>query len=156
MLFFPASNIIVGTHEGNVHIDGGCMALVLETGHDVAVYNLHDTHHGGVKVVAGGKTITLHPGQQVVLTHNQTDSFEKINPGLKIAYRNTRSADMGNGVRAFIADFSLAGALTQVAPLKQMLSSTNPKDRRFAHQMLKNAVVLNETTAANGPYRTGP
>ncbi len=155
MVFNPQSNITVGTHDGNVFIDGGSIAFVMETGHDVAVYDLHDTHHGAVRVAAGNQTIILHPGQQVVLTRNSTADFEKINPGGKISYRHSRSQDVGGGIKAFLADFSVPTALSNVAPLKQMLSSTNPSDRKIAHQLLKNAVILSETTAANGPYRTG-
>jgi hypothetical protein len=155
VVFRPTNNIVVGTHEGTVDISSGSIVFVMETGHDVAVYNLHDTHAGGVKVNVGGKQITVSPGTSVVLTRQDKADFSKVNPGVTIGHRNPVPVPMGDGIKAYYSEFSITSALYTVAPLRQMLASKSSGDRKAAHRMLKNAVILSELSKSTSPFKSG-
>src|SRR5262249_44644859 len=101
-LFSPNGPLVVGTHEGNVQMAPGAQAFIMETGHDVAIYNLHDRRTGAVKVVVGNSVVTVPPGKQLVLTKKKDANFDEVNPGKKIAYRNPKSLDLPGGVKGFI------------------------------------------------------
>lgn len=151
VVFLPTNPITVGTHEGDVQIPAGSIVFVVETGNDVAVYDLHDTHP--VKIVVGNKQLTLQPGTQVVLTRQANPEYDKVNPGPKISQRGTKLVEVGDGVKAFVSEFSIPSALIAVAPLKQMLKSGKMTDRKQAQRMLKNAVILSQLTPSSGPFR---
>lgn len=136
-----------------MHIDKGSEIFIVETGHDVAIYNLADVHSGGVQVLVGKRLVKMRPGQQMVLTRKQTEDFDKINPGKGIGYRNPYLRDLGDGTRAFVADFSIPSAISALPPLRQMLKSQNVGDRAATARLLKNAVIMSDLSAAAGPYR---
>jgi hypothetical protein len=150
-LFNAQNHIVCGTQEGHVHIEKGSMAFVVETGNDVCVYNLHDTKDGGVRVLIGQQMVTVPPGRQLVLTRRDAE-FAQVNPGTKIGYRNPKPLKLDGDVKAFVADFSITGAVYTIPPLKAMLKSPKASERRAATAVLKNAIVMQDLTAAAGPY----
>jgi hypothetical protein len=154
-LFNAKKPIVVGTQEGNVHIDKGSLAFVVETGHDVAVYNLHDKHSGGLNVVVGKILVTVPPGKQLVLTRKPGANFKEVNPGARIAYRNAKEMKLTGDVTGFISDFSIPSAIANIPPLKKMLTSARPDERRIAQQLLKNSVILADVFGSLGPYQSG-
>jgi hypothetical protein len=150
-LFNAQNHVVCGTQEGHVHIEKGSMAFVVETGNDVCVYNLHDTKDGGVRVLIGKQMVTVPPGRQLVLTRREAE-FAQVNPGTKIGYRNPKPLKLDGDVKAFVADFSITGAVYTIPPLKAMLKSPKASERRAANAVLKNAIVMQDLTAAAGPY----
>ncbi|MDX2108385.1 MAG: hypothetical protein SFY67_18470 [Candidatus Melainabacteria bacterium] len=157
IVFAPTENITVDTHEGTVHIAGGSTAYVMETGNDVAVYNLHDTHRGGVFVVSNNKVVNVLPGHQVLLTRNPNAHFDHLNPGKDIGHRKTHSKDLGGGITAHISEFSIIGAFSSVPALRQMIKSDDKAQRQLAHKMIKNAVILMALNPKGTPYKSsGP
>jgi len=165
LLFAPKHDIVVKLVEGFLFIGAGSHVLVFESGMDrtgadphrgeSAVYDLHDLYKGAVRVVANKKEIVLTPGKQVVLTKKLDAKFEDVNPGLKIAYRNVRSEDVGGGIKAFAADFSIPSAMTRVDPLRRYLASKQGKNRAVANQLLKNAVLMANMSGSSEPYKSG-
>lgn len=154
-IFTPENGpIVVGTHEGDVHIEQGSAVHVYETGADVCIMDLDDRRKGAVRVVAGGKLITLQPGKQLVLSRVMQADYDKVNPVPSIATRHTKKIELENGIVAFVSDFSILSALIKVVPLKQMVNSTDPKQRELAHALLKNAVLITNFSAmTSGPYK---
>lgn len=150
IVFAPTSNLVVGTHEGNVYIAGGSIAFIMETGHDVAIYNLHDSTSGGMQVVVNKKMMRVPLGSQLVLTRAEKPDFDKINPGKGIAYRPPRTVEFGDGITGFISDFSLLSAMATVAPLRTMLK--DPQTRREACKVLKNAAILASLSIGRSPF----
>jgi hypothetical protein len=154
VLFMPNNDIKVQTREGIVHIPKGAIAWVMETGNDAAVYDLHDSlQTGKIKVVANGKELTLSPGTEVLMTRNNTANFETLNPGVSIGVRNIREKDMGAGIKAYIADFSLAGSMMNVPVIHSLLKSDNHNHKKAADKMLKNASILADLTGSAGIYK---
>jgi hypothetical protein len=152
-VFGSKNPVVVGTQEGNVHLAKGSLACVVETGHDVAIYNLHDRRNGSVQVVVGKSMVTIPPGKQLVLTRKDSKDFDRLNPGPKIAYRNPKPIEISDDVKGFIADFSIPSAIFSLPPLRSMLNSPQPSQRKIAYQLLKNAVIMADVFGAAGPYK---
>ena len=109
-----------------------------------------------IKVIVNNEQVRLAPGTELLLTHNQSADFETLNPTDKIGYRNVRTKDMGNDVKAFVADFSLVAALTSVKSVRQILKSDKVEHIQVSHKMLKNAAILADLTSGVGEYKTIP
>ncbi len=147
VLFMPDHNIQVQTREGIVSIPKGASAWIMETGSDAAIYDLHDSlHTGPIKVMANKKELTLSPGKELLLTRNSTADFTDLNPGNALGYRNIGSRDLGEGIKAYVCDFSIAEGLTNIPVIHSLLVSNNPSQRKAARRMLRNAAILADLT----------
>jgi hypothetical protein len=119
VVFNPSKDIVVQTHEGEIHIAAGSNVFVMKNGHDVVIYNLHDGKRNTVSIISAKKKLTLEPGRMLVLSRQNTRDFEKITAGFHgIGYRNIKEVDLDSSIKAFYGDFSIPSALTLVVPLK--------------------------------------
>ncbi len=154
VLFSPRKNEIrVKTHECVAYISPGAHVWIMETGNDVAICDLSDSHGGDVKIVANNKTIELAPGHQIVLTRDSRSEFDAVNPAYTIGYRNLRQRDLGAGITAYTSEMSIVSALSNVELLKQMLHSPQASQRHAAKQMLKTAAVVSHMSRTSGAYK---
>lgn len=153
VLFAPDKDVAVELREGTVYIPKGAIAWIMETGADSAIYDLHDSlSTGPIKIVANKKTLTLGPGQQVLLTRNMTASFAELNPGSVVGYRNIRSADMGGGIKSFVCEFSIPHGMSNIEVIHGLIASPDQKHQKLVKHMLKNAAILADLSAQN--YKT--
>jgi len=157
VLFMPTrADIQVQTHEGLVSIHRGNIAWIMETGNDCAIYDLHDTVQSGpIKVMVNHKELTLAPGKELLLTRNSNADFSELNLGKSLGYRNVGSSDLGNGIKAYVCDFSIAHGVTNVPVIHNLLLSQDRTHKKAAHQMLKNAAILADLTGYP-EYNTQP
>lgn len=156
VLFTPNQNIQVQTREGMVYIPKGTAAWVVETGNDCAIYDLHDNiHTGSIKVIINKKPFTLAPGKQLLLTRNISADFSELNPNNNLGYRNVRATDLGDGIKAFVCDFSINHSLTRIQVMPHLISSKNPAQKKIVNNLYKNAAIVADL---NGypDYKTGP
>jgi hypothetical protein len=156
VVFSPDKDIVVGTHEGNVYIAAGTSVFVMETGHDVAVYDLFQSRPGQVSIVSGQKKLSLEPGRVVVLTRQDTDDFDEIQGSCRrIGYRRPTMTDVDKSIKAFAAEFSIPSALNIVVPLKRMLTSDERRDQTAIAKILKSSVLLEDLNGVAGPFTNG-
>lgn len=155
MIFAPSKDIVVGTHEGNVHIPAGSVAFIMENGNDVAIYDFHQNGPKGIKIVSGGKLVTLDPGRMVLLSRSGATDFDAIAHHCRcIGYRHAKTQQLNSDITAFAMDFSIPSALSAVIPFKQMVASNNPSDKKTIEKIMMNAVLLQESTGYRGPFKT--
>ncbi|MBX9688230.1 MAG: hypothetical protein K2X27_16090, partial [Candidatus Obscuribacterales bacterium] len=153
VLLAPRSDVQIKTKEGDVFISAGAVALVIETGNDVALYNLHDGRKDSVKFVSNKKSISLAPGNQLVLTRSGSKTFNDVNPGPKLGYRNQSKYEFGNGVTAFMAEFPLISLMME---LNRELKPQGKQEQDFAtlrKKMLLTAAALQVATGSHGPFK---
>ncbi|MBY0359096.1 MAG: hypothetical protein K2W82_13925 [Candidatus Obscuribacterales bacterium] len=150
----PTSDIKVQTKEGVVSIPKGSIAWVMETGNDAAVYDMHDSKGAPVKVVVNGKELTLAPGMQILLTRDGKSNFDALNPGSNIGTRNVHEKDMGAGIKAYFAEFTISGGMSNVSVMRNLLKSNNYEHQEAAHKVLKNAAILSDLDGYQSPYKT--
>lgn len=146
------SDSTVQTGLGTVHVAAGATTFVIDNGDSIAVFNLNDDKPGAVKVVAGGKQISLQPGQQLVLTKQKGGEFSKVNPAAGVAYRNNQRFELNDELTGYVADFSIPSAFAAAKQLHDLLRSPNDSDRKLAMQIMKNAAILAVTNPVAVPF----
>lgn len=157
VLFLPQQDITVQTREGLVNVPKGSAVWIMETGNDVAIYDLHDRKGASVTVVANNRKLSLGPGKECLLSRNLNAGFETLNPGgQSIGYCNVNDQNLGGGIRAFTCEFSIVGGIASVPILRNLLQSNDPVQTKAAHKMLMNAAILSDLGGYKTPYRTKP
>ncbi|MDX2107000.1 MAG: hypothetical protein SFY67_11410 [Candidatus Melainabacteria bacterium] len=155
VVFAPNQDIVVGTHEGNVHIPKGAVVLIMETGADVAIANLHQNNTNDVKIVSGGKLVSLCPGRALLLSRVDTDDFNDVaHPFQTIGFRKPDVKKLNDSITAFKMEFSIPSAMSKVQPIRQMMKSKDPQDKRIVKNLLMNSIMLQEKTIYRGPFMT--
>ena len=152
LLVKATKNMTVRTHEGDVLLAAGSLVFVMETGNDVAVFNLHDGGSGKVKVKTGGKEFNLNPGTELVMTRVKDAKFEEVNPGRAVAARDVQEFNLEGGITAFQSDFSIMSAFNQLDYLRGVASSDKKEMKNVVNKVLKTAAALHVVTSGRGAY----
>ena len=156
VVFNPTHDIVVNAGDAQVHIGGGSHVFVIDNGHDVAVYNLHQDGRGKVYVVSGNQKLTVGTAQMAVLTKNGAKDFDSMEGEAKIiSYRSVRPVELQNGYKAYMGEFSIPSAFATVVPLNKMLSSSDAKDKAAVDRILTSQVVLTSMMGAGSPFENG-
>lgn len=155
LLLLPQEGIdaafVIETQEGTLTVAPGAIAFLIETGNDVAVFALHECQRGGISFKSGERSVELATGQEAVFTRSKA-SFDKINPGALIPSRKVMSYQMGNGVTAHIADYSIPMALSVIRPLKELRAASDRRSKRVSGAVQKNAAIMSMLGMRFGPY----
>lgn len=142
----------VTTSQAMGYCDKGSLLFYVDTGRDVAFYNLHSLKADDVRIVVGKRHIKMLPGEQVLVTSNTTGDFTEVNPGKGITFRNPKLVHEVDRVRVFSADFSIPTAVACIKPLKAMLKSEDTYERKLINNVLTDAVILAKITGGRGPF----
>jgi hypothetical protein len=144
LLLSPETNICVGVHEATICIAAGAALFVMESGQDIVVYDLYQKKQKQVSIVIGSNKIFMEPGRMVVLTKQNTDSFENLEANChSISYRRPQQVNLHNSdMTAFVADFSILSALANVKPLKRLAISEDRRDKLVLERILRGALIL--------------
>lgn len=142
----------VTTSQATGYCAKGSLLFYVDTGRDVAFYNLHSLKADDVRIVVGKRHIKMLPGEQVLVTSNTTGDFTEVNPGKGITFRNPKVVHEADGVRVFSADFSIPTAVACIKPLKAMLKSEDSYERELINNVLTDAVILAKITGGRGPF----
>ena len=131
VFFMPQNRISVQTREGIIDIPKGAYIWIMETGADAAIYNCHDSLYSGpVRVKVNRKEMILAPGSEILLTRNRDANFETLNLANHLGYRHVCASDLGNGIKVFVSEFSIANGLANVPAIHQLLQSHDPVTKK--------------------------
>jgi fibronectin-binding autotransporter adhesin len=144
VVFAPSRDTIVNTAFGSVKIDAKSLVFVMSFRHGLAIFDLDDSHGKAVVVKAGSRELVLHPGMHAMITHESINDFEEVNPAQLIGHRNIRNREIGQGMKAFVSEFSVMQAANAVTPLKQLVNSKHARAQKVAGHMLKTAAILSQ------------
>jgi hypothetical protein len=146
VLLSPDKDIVVGTHEGNIHMAAGAIAFIMESGNDVVIYDLRQSGPKQINIVVGKNELTLHPGHMMVLTREHVTDFEDIDTECHmISYRGAQQIPLTHTeVKAFAAEFSIASAIITIKPLNELIASESKDDHVVLEKIIKGAVMLND------------
>jgi hypothetical protein len=150
----PQSNTTISTPMGTVQIDKGTIAFVSSVDGNLQVYDLSEGHNGGITVTSNGNSTKLTVGQEVLVTNKGNNDFGAINSQGNIAWRNETAKTATDGAKVFKAEFSIVSALRNIAPLKQLLSSSNPQAKKLIDSLLRAAVFIAKASPDAGEYGT--
>jgi hypothetical protein len=145
--------VVVGTHEGNIHISPGAVVFVMVSGADVVIYDVRQGRPNQVQVVINNHKITMHPGHMLVLTRQCTSNFERLNVDCHyVAYRGVREVSLQEkDIKAFLAEFSIPSAFLSVQPLNQLIASNDHQDKALFNRIVKGAAILGDFTGTVQP-----
>ncbi len=137
-----------------VDIASGSAALVIERDDLVTIFDLHDEHPAGVTVSIAGKSLVLHPGDELVLSSNSNANFADIHGAsmARVGVRNVKTISKGIG-KAYQAEFSIPKCLASNAHFRKALFSSDASERVFANKIMKTAVIVNIVTSSHGQYK---
>jgi hypothetical protein len=136
-----------------VAIHANSVVLVMAFSNGVAVYNLSDSRKDAVTLFAGNNRVAVTPGLSAVVTDSTVSDFSDVNPAQMVLYRRVHSVSMSNGMKAFVADFSVPSAVHAVKPLKKLMVTKDANAKRVADKVLKTAAALTVVQAAHGGYQ---
>ncbi len=142
MLVAPMKDASVQTPLGAVHVAANSLVLVMAFSNGVAVFNFDDANRNAVRFEAGGKSLSVSPGQSVIVTTNNKAALCDINPAQLIAHRSVSERQIGSGLKAIHSEFSVPSALAAVVPIKQLMNSKHPHAVRTSKHLLKTSSVL--------------
>ncbi len=153
ILLTPEENIVVGTYKGKVSIAAGANVFISASDNDVVIYDLLQTKPNQVSITINKHKLVMEPGRMLVVTAQDINDFEKLDMNCHcVAYRNATSFDINSkAVKVFMADFSIASALTTVQPLQRLTVSNHPEDKLAVEKLVKAAVVLGEFATSTAP-----
>lgn len=155
LLITPRQNTIIETPYGRVGIAKDSVALIIAFESGLAVYDLHDAHANSIFINCSlAKTnISLSPGGSAIVTHQDVQRFEQINPTALVAYKKMANRPVGNEYRVFQGQFEILSMIRALAPLRNMVVSNDSAMRKAAARMIKTAAILSQFTDAE-PYCT--
>lgn len=148
----PKSPTTVNTAEGQLVVRPGSQVFVMTSGDNISMFHLNEINRGDVQFVHNKKSITLGPGQELVITKDSNVEFADT-PGKVIPYRTLTKHQLDDGATVYSAEFSVLSLVKAVKPLKAKLTSTNPKDRETIHTILKNGLILNQANSHKGEFK---
>ena len=146
ILLSPEKDIIVNTHAGKIYIESGATVFISELGNNVVIYDLHQTQPKQVSIMLNKHKLVMEPGRMLVVTAQNIDDFEQLEVNCHcVTYRNAKPVNMNvNGVKAFLAEFSIASALVTIQPLQRLTVSSHKQDQIALERILKGAVILGD------------
>jgi hypothetical protein len=152
ILIAPHTTTQIKTRFGNVVVNAGAVALINVDDDSVAIYNLAGNRSDDLVVDVGSNEVSLHSGQQLLLTNKGKGSTESQSH-LQIPLRKTAQIDAGDGINATLAEFSLPAVLGTKKIYSLLSQSTDSNAKETLSKIMKSAVSLQLVTANRGPYR---
>jgi hypothetical protein len=149
----PSSDTVVKTPVGQIKIGAKSLALVMAFADGLAVYDLDDVKKGAIEITAAGTSMTLSPGQHLFIARDSVKNFEDVNPAQMIGYRGITRRDIGSGFRVFSAEFAVPHAVHAVAPLKALMQSNHPQNKKVASHLLKTTAAIMQLRGNSGAYQ---
>jgi hypothetical protein len=119
----------------------------------VAVYNLHDEHAGGVSIGLGKSSLPVALGHHLMIARDQMKNYEDVNPLSFVTHSDMSSEILPGGAKVFNSKFSIVSALTGLEPIATLRHSSNPRDRKLADRLFKNAAILMQLNPPSAPYK---
>ncbi len=150
VVFAPTVDTAITTPFGTVEVDSKSVVLIMSHDRGLSVYNLDDNHRSAVRVTSGNSRMTLAPGKHACITPASVKGFEEINPAQLFGYRKMNEHQIGDHLKVYSSEFSVAHAMRTVLPLKQLVSTSNPKAKAIADHMIKTTVILMQMQGGGG------
>ncbi len=148
-LFVPQHDMDVSTIHGVVHIGGKSVALISSTADGLAVYDVHDSKKGNIKVITSGETHTLSPGRHILISTDKSGEFASANALELIPHSDVKQVRTGKTQTVYKSEFSIPAAINSVSALKTLMKSDDPELRKTAGKIAKTASILLYMRTAN-------
>jgi len=146
ILLTPEKDMVVDTNNCKVSIAAGATVFITVSVNDVIVYDLLQTKPKQVSVTVDKQKLVMEPAQMLVVTTQNISDFEKLGVTSHcVTYRKAKPFALDSKtVNAFMAEFSMASAMTTIQPLQRLTVSNHREDRLVLEKLIKVAVLLGD------------
>src|SRR6185369_14803907 len=93
-------------------------------------------------IETAGRTLSIAPGAQTLVTRDSVKSFEQVNPAEAITYRNMTSSSLGQGLKTFTSEFSIPQAIYIVRALKNLVNSKVADAQSLTSHLFKTTSII--------------
>ena len=139
-----SKELFAKTEMSLIHCKEGALVFVDNRDAYETVCNLDCRASKDVMVdLASGTSIRLPIGYALVL-HKKGQTAIHPGPARLLSYRCWSEKKSTGNIDFMGAEFSLASAMYVIEPLRQMVSSSNPRERSKARSILKSAMILSQ------------
>jgi len=143
VLFLPGCDLRVCSKHCQLVIPKGAVICLLTNAYCTCILDFHDSALGPrPRVSAGGKTISLSPGTEVLIAGKASSGFASLNRDLKLSSSDLHVANLTDKGRLFVSKFSMTDAIKSIPMIQELLSSTGAVQKRAAYNVMKDAAIL--------------
>ena len=123
MLFFPGCDLHVCSKHCQLVIPKGAVICVLTNAYCTGILDFHDSALGPrPRVLAGGKTISLSPGTEVLIAGKAFFGFASLNRDLKLSISDLHVANLNDKGKLFVSKFSMVDGITSIPMIQELLN----------------------------------
>ncbi len=151
-IFAPRFDTTIKTSMGSIELKAGAIALIMQSNEGLAVYDLHDECKNSIVINTGNKMFSLSPGRHLLISQHQNAAFESVNPLELVHYRKLNQLQLGNGYKAFTAEFAIPSACYAVKSLQQLMSSKHNEALGLARRIHKTTAIMMTIAPDCGDY----
>jgi hypothetical protein len=146
----PTRDLTIRSRHGEVRIKKGALALIAAEDDGCRVIACSGPNH--VTMVVDGRSITLAPGQEVLVSSNVGEGQTKADG---IGRRNFRQFS-SDAKFVGICEVSLITVLSNRAELKALRAPRTVSEKRLAESLLRTAAAVCVLTQNRGPFHAVP
>jgi len=127
LLLSPNADLVIGLNNASLYLKTGATVFLMVSERDLVLYDLSQTATKQVSILVDKNMLVLHPGQMLVLTRQNAQSFEALEARChSIPYRLAQRIELPNSeTKAFVAQFSILSAMAKIQPLRRLIASTD-------------------------------
>lgn len=153
MVLRTMRDVTLQSHLATVHAKKGALVSVSVEHHGLRVAALSGPGH--VKVVAGGRSMAMHPGQEIVISSHALAPEEQGRAD-GVGRRRFQTCSIGEGLHASTCDFSLVSYMANVGHMRCIKHPRTAIEKRIASDLMTTAAALSIVTDKLGAYTARP
>lgn len=135
--------IRIKTVQGNVIIAPHSAVYIVASGKSVAIHNIADHKANDVTLrLPSSKTIGIKSGQQILLTGQENQEYDKANPVPEIKASRTKEMGTDLETKIFNSEVSPIAVLDHAQGFHDLVNSKNKDDLALADHILKTAAIV--------------
>ncbi len=139
-----------------LHVLPGSLVLAISADDALSIYDLHDGNANAVYIMADNQKFPLSPGKHITLARPHCTNFAAVNKLPFVGYFSADFEQLSSGTVCFHGKYDINSLIFRFAPFKALLNSKEPKTRRVAEKVVKNAVIMNQLAANAKFYNLKP
>ncbi len=146
VLLTPEKILEVATNKAKISVAAGATVFITVSTNNVVVYDLLQTKPKQVSITLDKHKLLIEPGQMLVITVQNISDFEKLDATSHcVTHRKITPCTLSNQtVNAFLAEFSMASAMTTIQPLQRLTVSNHREDQLVLEKLIKVSVLLGD------------
>ena len=150
-LVLASAPILLKVIDHILSMDRGAAVLVDRQENTAIVRNLYDRYRNAVRIISGGQSLPLAPGEEATITPEEL-SFWSLATWDGVGRRRIETIQLANHQKVTRSEVSLVSLIEHNAVLFNLLKGGDKTERTFAKRLTKMSACLMMTTGNHGAY----